>query len=92
MGKKKVNPRRRPATMADVDRAKAEATAASVGFMSAVVFTVLHDKEGYEAPELRRVIREISNLSESLSEGYVSVNDLLSTLLKETGVNVIEEI
>lgn len=92
MSQKKINPRRRPATMADVDRAKREAIGRVTSFMMAIVMTVLYDKEGFAPEDLRRVIAEMNDLSDSVSKCYVSVNDLLKTLHEETGINVMEEI
>ena len=91
MAKKKINPRRRPATMADVKRAKQDALGSSVTVVMAVVFTVLHDKEGYGKHRLRRVLDEVYSLLESLSGRHVSVNDLLKTLEEETGVNLMRD-
>ena len=91
VSKKKINPRRKPATMADVKRAKAEVAGSSVTLVMAVGFTVLHDKEGYGERRLRRVLREVYSLIEGISGGHVSVNDLLKTLKEETGINLMRD-
>lgn len=45
MGKtKKVNPNKRPATQADIRKAKREATSEAINFAWAIMFTVLRDK------------------------------------------------
>lgn len=88
MGKKKVNPRRRPATMADVERAKNEAVDIASGTAMAMFFTVLCDKHGATAAELQTLWAEITELSSSVAQGYVSVSDLINTLKKEYEVNI----
>lgn len=83
--KKKVNPRRRPATAADVIRAKRDATADAVESAWAILFMTLRDKEGYEADDLKRVWDEVGKLSLEINEGRVSVADLKNTLKEEIG-------
>lgn len=58
---KRINPRRRPATMADVQRAKDMATADACRVTLAIFFTALLEsvRDGYvSAPDLIRVLRE----------------------------------
>ena len=50
---KRINPRRRPATMADVQRAKDTATADACRVTLAIFFTALLDKEGMGAERER---------------------------------------
>lgn len=69
---KRVNPRRRPATQADVQRAKDTATADACRVTLAIFFTALLDKEGMCAEQLQRIWREVEALSESVRDGYVS--------------------
>ena len=57
----------------------------------AAIFTVLHDKEGFGTKLLKRVLDEFYYLSESLSSGFVNVNDLLRTLLEETKINLMKD-
>lgn len=83
---KKVNPRRRPATAADVKRAKDEAIKEAVVYAWAIVFTVLLDKENATPEILQRVWNEVNYLSDSVSDGRVSVPDLINVLRKEYGV------
>ena len=45
MPKKKANPRRKPATQADVAKAKAQAQEQAVRLAWSIFFTVLRDKE-----------------------------------------------
>lgn len=88
MNKKKPNPRKRPATQADVQRAKRDAKNEAVQFAWAILFTVLRDKEGYSVEDLRRIWAEVENLSDSIIKGYVSVADLRTALREEAGINL----
>lgn len=58
MAKKKVNPRRRPATEADLIRAQTKAINETITIVMAAIFTVLHDKEGFGRKRLKRVLDE----------------------------------
>ena len=83
--KKKTNPRRKPATMADVKRAKQEATSELMSFVWSIFFTVLRDKENYNLDDLRRVWMEVEDLSDSIAKGYCSVSDIKHILKIEEG-------
>lgn len=86
--KKKVNPRRRPATMADVNRAKHEAQDWAITLTWAIFFTVMRDKEGYGPTRLRRLWEHVNDLSDSIAKGYVSPADLIRTLADEDGITL----
>lgn len=78
--KKKVNPRHKPATQADVNKAKKEAQNYAIRITMAVIFTCLRDKEGWGKVRLKRLWDEVESLSDSIRQGYVSLNDLLKVL------------
>ena len=84
----KVNPRRRPATMVDVNRAVSQATNDTLTASAAIFLTVLCDKENADAEIIQRVWQEMQELSQSIIDGYVSVSDLRDTLRKEYNINV----
>ena len=84
----KVNPRRRPATMADVNRAVEQATNDALTASAAIFLTVLCDKENADAEIVQRVWQEMQALSQSIIDGYVSVADLKNTLSNEYGVDI----
>lgn len=88
MKKKRVNPNRRPATQADVKKAKLQAQDLAVELAWSIFFTVLADKEGYELDDLRRVWEEVNDLSDSIARGYCTVRDLRSILREEMGVDI----
>lgn len=86
---KRINPRRKPATMADVQRAKDAATADACRVTLAIFFTALLDKEGMDAEHLQRIWREVEALSESVRDGYVSAPDLIRVLRDEYEIDII---
>lgn len=87
--KKKVNPRKRPASQADVNKAKKEATNEAINIAWSIFFSVLRDKEGYEANDLKRIWKEVEYLSDSIKAGYVDVYDLMKTLDEEAGIVLV---
>lgn len=86
---KRINPRRRPATQADVQRAKDAATADACRVTLAIFLTVLLDKEGMGTEQLQRIWREVEALSESVRDGYVSAPDLIRVLRDEYETDII---
>ena len=86
--KKKVNPRRRPATQADVQRAKQKGQEEAVKLAWSILFTVLRDKEGYDLDGLQRVWKEVDDLSDSIAKGYCTVTDLRDVLKQEIGADI----
>ena len=88
MSKRKTNPRRRPATEADVSRAKRQATDDAVRMAWSIFFMVLSDKEGYDLDGLRRVWGHVEILSDSIARGYCSVRDLREILWQEMGAAI----
>lgn len=87
MKKKRVNPRRKPATQGDVNKAKREATNAAVASIWAIMFSVLRDKEGYDYDRLRRIWDEINYLADSIDKRYVKIDDLIEEL-RENGITL----
>lgn len=88
MKSRRTNPRRRPATQADVQRAKQEAQDRALKAAWSIFFTVLRDKEGYTLDHLRRCWGEVEDLSDSIAKGYCSVADLREILELEEGVRL----
>ena len=84
--KKKKNPRNIPASQADIIKAKREAQNTAINYAWAIFFTVLRDKEGYGKQRLARVWKEVNELSDSISKGYVNIKDLMRTLDEEANI------
>lgn len=76
----------RPATLRDVNRAKRQAQDEAINLAWAIFFSVMRDKEGYGPKRLRRLWDEVNYLSDSIVQGYVSVNDLFRALEEEAGI------
>lgn len=81
--KRPAAPSRRPATQADVLRAKQKGVEDAVRLVQAMIFTVLLDKEGYDEEGLQRVWAELEYLSDSINQGYVNLPDLAHVLREE---------
>lgn len=75
--------------MADVEKAKREATGVAISYAWAILFSCLHDKEGWGRVRLMRLWEEVNDLSDSIAKGYVSVTDLKHTLKDEMGVELV---
>lgn len=81
--RKKVNPRRRPASEADVKRERERTADGAVKFCMILFLTVMLDKEGSDKEQLQRIMCEIADLSDSVKRGYVNRYDLEKVLLEE---------
>jgi hypothetical protein len=85
---KKPNPRKRPANMADVERATKKVRDEAIRYTSVIFLSVLCDKENADKEIIQRVWYEVNELSDSISKGYVSISDLRNTLLNEYEINI----
>lgn len=88
MANKKTNPRKQPATQADVERARDQGRQQGVLDAAVIMLTVLRDKEGFEVEDLVRYWGEIGDLAESIVNGYASVSDMRDVLKQEAGLFV----
>jgi hypothetical protein len=86
--KKKINPRRRPATHADIERAKDRAAVDLSLTLQAMVFTVLGDKKGFDNDDMWDVWKGVQDLAEAINEGRVTAADLMRVLLEERGIDI----
>lgn len=86
--KKKINPRRRPATEADILRSREEGRTEAIGLAMAIMFTAMLDG-GFLTPEqMRPAWDKVNYLSDSIVKGYVNVADLRRTLKEEYDIEV----
>lgn len=65
---KKCNPRNRPATQADVERARREGMSEATSSAIAIFFTVLLDKRGWTAKMIQELWRDIDKLSVEIAK------------------------
>lgn len=88
MGKKskKVNPRLKPATMADLNKARKQAESDAISYAWAIMFTVMRDKFDFTIEQLQEFWDGVGYLSDSIAKGYVDVNDLMKALDDEAGI------
>lgn len=86
--RKKTNPRKIPATAADVKRAAKEGVDGTVSGVQAIFFTVLRDKEGYDKERLHEFWENVKKLSEEIIEGRVTISDLRQVLREEAGIYI----
>ena len=83
-----VNPRRKPATQADVEKAVKSGVKEAVAGAQAIFFTVLRDKEGYDKEKLQEFWKKVTVLSEEILEGRVSISDLRYVLREEAEIYI----
>lgn len=70
----------------DVKRIKEEATNEGLKGALILFFTVMRDKEGYGIKRLKRLFNEITDLADSLKQGYVKMEDLEQVLFEEANI------
>lgn len=90
MSKNRVNPRKKPVSQADINRAVAKAQDDAITTAIAIMLTVLCDKEGADAEIMARVWNEINELSDSVARGYVNIHDLVKTLEDEYSIYITD--
>ena len=86
--KGRVNPRRRPATFEDVERAREKGRQEGITAAMAIFFNVLCDKENADKEIMRRVWAEVNGLSESIAMGLIKVPDIKNMLREEYKIDI----
>ena len=87
--KKKVNPNRQPASQADVEKAKHEATDKAVTYAWALFFLSLRDVYGFGPERLKRLWNHICSRAEDVQRGTLDLEDCLKTLEDECGLRLV---
>ena len=87
MSKQKINPRRKPATWADVDKAWEKGVLDGVNNATAIFLSVLCDKFNGEE-YVQDVWNEINKLSAEIAEKRVTISDLKTVLRNEYKIGV----
>jgi len=89
MGKsKKVNPRRIPATGADVQKARDNGMQFGVEFGINCILYILKDKHDAPDGDVMQLRDEFMYLMDSIAKGYVSYGDIRNTLKGEYDLSV----
>lgn len=86
---KKVNPKRRPATGADVKRAKDAGMNFGVEFGINCVLHILLDKHNAPEEDIMMLRDEFMYLMDSIAKGYVTYADIRQSLRRENNLEVI---
>ena len=74
--KKKVNPRRKPATHADVEKAKSQASSEAIRKILYLVLYILIDKHDAPREDIHQLADEVNYYADSISRGYITWKDV----------------
>ena len=88
MKNKKVNPRKRPATGADVEKAKKYATNEAIKRILYLVLYVLIEKHDAPYDDIQQLAQEINYYADSIIRGYVSWKDIERVVVDEYKVSL----
>lgn len=88
MKKRKINPRRIPATKADIEKAKKRGTEEAVRRAISLMLYVLIDKHGTTMEEIQRMAKELNYCADSVSKGYIKWRDIERVVFEEYGVEL----
>lgn len=83
MKKKRVNPRRKPVTAADINRAKKKAQNDAIDLCTSIIFTALLDGGFLDPENVPAAWDKVNYLSDSIVKGYVNAHDLKKVLQEE---------
>lgn len=84
----KTNPRRKPATAADVNKARQNGMDFGVEFAINCILYILKDKHGSEDADIAQLRDEFMYLIDSIAKKYVSYSDITKTLSVEYDLSV----
>ena len=85
---KKINPNRKPATAADINRARKEAINYALRAMLAISLTTMCDTFGFGDIRLKRFQEHSEKLVEEINEGRISIDDLIKVLADEHDIKI----
>lgn len=85
---KKINPRRRPVTEADIKRAKDKATDEAMRRVLYMVLYVLVDKHEATHEEIAQLAGEVNYVADSIRQGYIRWPDIMRVLEDEYDVEL----
>ena len=87
-GGKKTNPRRKPCSVADLNRAKDKATREAVHLAMAIFLMVLKDDFDFTLEQVQHAWDRLDKLSEEVAEHRINASDLILTLRDEYGIDL----
>lgn len=86
---KKANPRMMvPLMQLDKERKKIRDEAVNWAYI--IMFTAMRDKHGYGIVRLNRLYNDINYIADSISKGYVKLQDLKKELEDKMGIKFVE--
>lgn len=85
---KKVNPRRRPASQADVEKAKREATVEAMKRVLYLILFLLIDKHGAPLEDIQQLAREVNEEADSVASGEIKWKDIEWVVEEEYDVHL----
>ena len=88
MKSKKVNPRKRPATGADVEKAKKDATNEAIKRILYLVLYILIEKHDAPYDDIQQLAQEVNYYADSITSGYVSWKDIERVVVDEYKVSL----
>ena len=88
MKKKKVNPNRRPATQADVDKAKKYAMETSMRQLLYLILYILIEKHEAPREDIHQLAAEVNYFADSISQGYITWKDVERVVRDEYEVKI----
>jgi hypothetical protein len=86
--KKRVNPHKRLATVADVNRAKNNATTEAIKRTIYMILYILIDKHDAPYEDIQTLAEEINYLADSIARNYVSWKDIEKVVIEEFKVEL----
>ena len=88
MGNKKTNPRRQPATMADINRAKTTATIDAMRRMLYLMLYILIDKHQAPREDIMQLAEEFNYYADSVKNRYITWKDIEHVVKEEYEVRI----
>jgi len=88
---RKVNPRRKPVSEADLNRAKSSASEQALKLAIAIFLTVLKDRFDFDNDQICEAWEAMDKLSEEVVERRINAWDLVTVLKEEYGIDLLEK-
>ena len=85
---RKVNPRRKPVSEADLNRAKSSASDQALKLAIAIFLTVLCDDFAFDKEQIQLAWERMDKLSQEIAERRVNAYDLIGVLNEEYGIDL----
>lgn len=86
--KKKLNPRRQPVTMAEVERVKEQTTTIAMRQLCYLFLYILIDKHDASFEDIKQLAEELNYYCESISEKRITWKDVERVVVKEYDVQL----